>query len=234
MRGEDRNNPVLLVLHGGPGATAGFMPSSRNLDAELIKHFTVVHWDRRGAGKSYSRDIPISSMTFDRMVADCNELIDRLRNKFNVQKVFLVGYSAGSITGINVAHRYPEKIQAYVGISQYINDYEREKIWNDFIAKEAEKSGDVKIQRAMKAMKPLSHDADPLEKHSEKSGYLFRYGGVIHKRKVQQLGALLLSILLDFGQKKEMLANDMTLLAKVIFAEIISTTLTRNHHFSFS
>lgn len=193
IRGENRHNPVLLVLHGGPGATAGFMPSSRNLDAELIKHFTVVHWDRRGAGKSYRRDLPIDSMTFDKMVEDCNELIDRLRNKFKVDKVFLIGYSAGSITGIKVAHRYPEKIQAYIGVSQYINDYEREKIWNDFIAKEAEKSGDVKIQKAIKAMESLSHDA--LEKHYKKSGYLFRYGGVIHKRKIQQLATLLLNIL---------------------------------------
>ncbi len=195
IRGEDRSNPVLLMLHGGPGSPVGCMPSSRTFDAELIKHFTVVHWDQRGAGKSYSRDLPIDSMTFDRLVEDCNELIDYLRNKLNTQKVFLVGYSAGSITGIKAAHKYPEKIQAYVGISQYINDYERDKIWRNFIAEEAEKSGDLKIQNAMKAIEPLSHDASTLEKNYEESGYIFRYGGVIYKHKVQQLGALLLSML---------------------------------------
>src|ERR1039458_169532 len=48
IRGEDRKNPVLLFLHGGPGdATnpwgyAGF----RN----WLKYFTVVQWDQRGAG----------------------------------------------------------------------------------------------------------------------------------------------------------------------------------------
>ncbi len=195
IRSEDQNNPVLLVLHGGPGATAGCMPSSRKFDAELIKHFTVVHWDQRGAGKSYNSDIPIDAITFDRLVEDCNELIDYLRNKLNTQKVFVVGHSAGSITGIKTAHKYPDKIYAYVGVSQYINDHEREKIWRNFIAEEAEKSGDVKIQNVIKAIGSISHDTYTEENHNKQSGYIFRYGGVIHKHRVKQLGSLMLSIL---------------------------------------
>jgi pimeloyl-ACP methyl ester carboxylesterase len=193
IRGADQRNPILIFLHGGPGAPAGGMSSSRKFDAELINHFTVVHWDQRGAGKSYHRDIPIYSMNFDRLVEDCNELIDCLRNKFNVQKVFLVGHSAGSITGIKTAHRYPEKIDAYIGVAQYINDFERERIWDKFIAEEAEKSGDVKIQDAIKAFGPPSYGT--LDKHSEQSGYVFRYGGVIHKNRVRHLGSLMLATL---------------------------------------
>ncbi len=217
IRGEDRNNPVLLVLHGGPGSPIGCMPSSRTFDAELIKHFTVVHWDQRGAGKSYNRDTPIDSMTFDRLVEDCNESIDYLRNKLNTQKVFLIGYSAGSITGIKTAHKYPKKIHAYVGISQYINDYERERSWCNFIAEEAEKSGDVKIQNAIKARGASSHETDTLEKHNEKAGYLFRYGGVFHQHKVQQLGALLLSMLTS---------------PEYSLSEAIRSVLNKDYHFS--
>ena len=43
IRGTDQNNPVLIFLHGGPGVPFLGMPSSRTEDAELIKHFTVVH-----------------------------------------------------------------------------------------------------------------------------------------------------------------------------------------------
>jgi pimeloyl-ACP methyl ester carboxylesterase len=57
-------------------------------------------------------------MTFDRLVEDCNNLIEYLRNRFNTQKVFLVGHSAGSIIGNKTAHKYPEKIYAYVGVGQ--------------------------------------------------------------------------------------------------------------------
>ena len=64
IRGIDRNNPILLFLHGGPGAPLLGMSSSRNYDAELIKHFTVVHWDQRGAGKSFNSDSPRRSELF--------------------------------------------------------------------------------------------------------------------------------------------------------------------------
>src|SRR5579859_292608 len=70
IRGEDRKNPVLLLLHGGPGdATnpwgyAGF----RN----WLKYFTVVQWDQRGAGRTLGRNraTVASTITVDRMVQD--------------------------------------------------------------------------------------------------------------------------------------------------------------------
>ena len=121
IRGTDQDNPVLLFLHGGPGAPLLGMSSSRKHDAEVIEHFTVVHWDQRGAGKSFSSDIPVDSMTLDRFVEDCNELIDYLRNRFHTQKVFIVAHSGGTIIGIKTAYKYPEKIHAYVGVAQVIN-----------------------------------------------------------------------------------------------------------------
>lgn len=50
IRGEDRSNPVLLVVHGGPGKaqwpqTEVYKPWERA--------FTVVQWDQRGAGHTY-------------------------------------------------------------------------------------------------------------------------------------------------------------------------------------
>jgi pimeloyl-ACP methyl ester carboxylesterase len=193
IRGTDQKNPVLIFLHGGPGAPAPGMSTSRNFDAELIKHFTVVHWDQRGTGKSYDNDIPINSMTFDRLVEDCNELIDYLRNRFNTQKVFIVGHSAGSIIGIKTAYKYPEKIHAYVGVGQIINDHEQQKISYNFIVEEAEKSGDVKMQNIIKAIGPPPYDT--LEKLNKKDGYIFRFGGVIHDNAVKKIGILQLCFL---------------------------------------
>jgi pimeloyl-ACP methyl ester carboxylesterase len=193
IRGTDQENPVLIFLHGGPGAPVMGMSSSRKLDAELIKHFTVVHWDQRGTGKSYDNDIPIDLMTFDRLVEDCNELIDYLRNRFNIPKVFIVAHSAGSIIGIKTAHKYPEKIHAYIGVGQIINDYEQQEISYNFIVEEAEKSGDVKIQHAMEAIgAPPYNSPDEVK---EKDGFIFRYGGVIHSNSVKQIGILQLMFL---------------------------------------
>lgn len=103
IQAEDKNKPVLLILHGGPSMP---MPgvSCRGVDwvfnlsiSELMKNFIVVFWDQRGTGKSYSRKIPISSMNIEQFVSDTNELIDWLRLKYGQDKIYLSGASWGSI-----------------------------------------------------------------------------------------------------------------------------------------
>ncbi len=185
IRGVDQNNPVLLFLHGGPGAPLWGMSSSRKYDAELIKHFTVVHWDQRGAGKSFNSDIQVDSMTLDRFVEDCNELIDFLRNRLHTQKVFIVGHSGGTVIGIKTAYRYPEKIHAYVGVAQIINEYEQQKTSYNFIVEEAEKSGDIKKQIAIKAIGPPPYESP--KKFLKMAAYIGKYGGFLHSKSMKDL-----------------------------------------------
>ena len=188
IRGTDRANPVLIFIHGGPGVPFLGMPSSRVQDAELIEHFTVVHWDQRGAGKSYSRDIPADSMTFDRLVEDCSELIDHVLDRFDAEKVFVVAHSGGTITGLKLAHRYPEKIHAYVGVEQIVDDLEQQKISYDFIVDEAEKSGKEKIQKSIEAIGPPPFDS--IEKFNKKDGLVSKFGGIFHGKGIIQMWAL--------------------------------------------
>jgi pimeloyl-ACP methyl ester carboxylesterase len=191
IRGEDQNNPVLIFLHGGPGEPALGMSSSRKLDAELINHFTMVHWDQRGAGKSYNKDIPVETMTLDRMVEDCNELIDYLRDRFATQKVFLVGHSGGTTIGIKTAYKYPEKIYAYVGVAQIINDYEGERTSYNFIVEKAEKNEDLKRLKTIEAIGLPPYDTHL--KHLEKARYIGRYGGFVHSNALKQIGSVIFS-----------------------------------------
>jgi pimeloyl-ACP methyl ester carboxylesterase len=193
IRGKDRTNPVLIFLHGGPGVPFLGMPSSRVSDAELIEHFTVVHWDQRGAGKSYSRDISVDSMTFDMLLEDCNELIDHVLDRFNAEKVFIVGHSGGTIIGLKLVHKYPEKIHAYVGVAQIVHDLEQQKISYDFIVDGAEKSGNVKIQDSIEAIGPPPFDS--LAKFSKKDGFVSKFGGIYHGKGVIKMWTLGLSFL---------------------------------------
>ena len=193
IRGKDRDNPVLIFLHGGPGVPFLGMPSSRVSDAELIEHFTVIHWDQRGAGKSYSRDIPVDSMTFDRLVEDCNELIDHVLDRFNQDKVFVVAHSGGTIIGLRLAHRYPEKIHAYVGVAQIVDDLDQQKISYGFIVDEAEKSGNLKIQDSIEAIGQPPFDS--LDKFTKKDGLVSKYGGIYHGTDKIRMWALGLSFI---------------------------------------
>jgi pimeloyl-ACP methyl ester carboxylesterase len=118
IRGENRNNPVLLLLHGGPGdATnpwgyAGF----RN----WLKYFTVVQWDQRGEGKTFGRNgaAVASTITIERMVQDGVELAELLSKKLQKEKIVLVGHSWGSILGVFMAKKRPELFYAFVGTGQ--------------------------------------------------------------------------------------------------------------------
>src|SRR4051794_204548 len=53
IRGENRENPVVLMLHGGPG---GAMSNLSAIFRPWENDFTVVQWDQRGAGKTYARN----------------------------------------------------------------------------------------------------------------------------------------------------------------------------------
>lgn len=116
IRGAHVSNPPLIVLHGGPGMSeVGFF---RHFNAPLERHFTVVHWDQRGTGKSFDRSIPTSSMTLEQFVADLDELVDMVRRRLGQERVVILGHSWGSALGAIYAARFPEKVSVYVGAAQ--------------------------------------------------------------------------------------------------------------------
>ena len=74
VRGADTANPPLILLHGGPGMAETSL--FRYFNAPLEADFTVVYWEQRNAGKSFDRDIPRSSLTVERFMADLDELVE--------------------------------------------------------------------------------------------------------------------------------------------------------------
>jgi pimeloyl-ACP methyl ester carboxylesterase len=117
IRGKDRNNPVLLCVHGGPGGT--WIPVTR-LFLPWEKDFTVVQWDQRGAGKTLKATGPgiASTMSIERMTQDGIEVAEFLRTHLKQDKVILLGHSWGSILGVNMVKRRPDLFHAFVGTGQ--------------------------------------------------------------------------------------------------------------------
>lgn len=151
IRGENVDNPILLYLHSGPGTTE--MSAFRANHAELEKYFTVVVWEQRGTGKSYSNELSPEMMTIDRMVQDTGEVMKYLLEKFDQPKLFLVGHSWGSMLGILAVQEYPEYIYAYAGSGQEICPARGEKISYAYVLEKAEESGDA---QAVKELKQIS------------------------------------------------------------------------------
>ena len=126
LRGRSIHNPLLLFLSGGPGSSE--MAWVRHFNAPLEDHFLVVQWDQRGAAKSYAALKDPDGLTVDQFVSDASELLELLTTRFSQQKVFVVGHSWGSILGVLLAQRRPERIHAYVGTGQQVNFLENDTL----------------------------------------------------------------------------------------------------------
>ena len=121
IKGDDRNNPVVLFLHGGPGDALS--PFADALYAGWEKDFTLVQWDQRGAGRTYGKNGPSiePTMTVDRMTQDGVEVAEFLTKHLHKKKIIIVGGSWGSVLGISMSHARPELFYAYVGVAQMVN-----------------------------------------------------------------------------------------------------------------
>ena len=94
IRGEDRSNPVLLFLHGGPGDVTN--PWSSLFFGPWEKYFTIVQWDQRGAGRTLRKTGPsvTSTMTVDRMTKDGIEVAEYVRKHLRKNKIVVLGHSS--------------------------------------------------------------------------------------------------------------------------------------------
>jgi pimeloyl-ACP methyl ester carboxylesterase len=155
IRGENLANPLLVVLHGGPGfSDTAFL---RYHTPDLEQNFTVVYWDQRGAGRSYRSDIPRSSMTVAQLMADLDELVDRVRKRFAKDKVAILGHSWGSALGVLYAARFPEKVAVYVGVAQ-LGDWAASEVASYAKAvAEAERQGNHAVLKKLRAIGPPPH-----------------------------------------------------------------------------
>ena len=178
IRGVDAAKPIMLFLHGGPGSPEVAFMKHYNRDIE--KDFVMVYWEQRGAGKSYSKEIPPESMNLEQMISDTRELSEYLVNRFNREKIFLMGHSWGSLLGTLTAHKYPELYYAWFGIGQVGDQFIGEQISFRWAKDQAVERND---NRAVKALMKLNFpDSDAsvnewINYLMAERKYVNRYGG---------------------------------------------------------
>mgnify|MGYP002792374736 CR=1 FL=1 len=97
IRGQDSSNPVILMLHGGPGNPMAYY--SYDWQAELEQDYTVIHWDQRGCGNTFYQNKTAAKPTLDLLLSDLDELVDHIRLEFQKEKVILMGHSWGTFPG---------------------------------------------------------------------------------------------------------------------------------------
>lgn len=174
IRSKDAGkNPVLLFLHGGPGASATVLFQKKN--RALVNDFTVVCWDQRGAGRSYTRKMDKSKLTVSQLVDDAAVLIDYLCRRFQQQKIFLVGHSWGSRLGMYLVRLYPERIAGYIGAGQEVCAYDGElQSWQYTI-------GEARRRNNKKALEELEEMGAP-QQGDYRQMYRTGFGGLVKQK----------------------------------------------------
>lgn len=154
IRGEDRSNPVLLFLHGGPGDVTN--PWSFAFFAPWEKYFTVVQWDQRGAGRTLRKTgrAVASTMTVDRMTKDGIELAEYLRKHLGKDKIIVVGHSFGTILALGMIRAKPELFYAYVGTGQVADGVKNYSAAYDALLQKAQATGNQQAVDELKRVGP--------------------------------------------------------------------------------
>ncbi len=208
IRGRNTDNPVILFLHGGPGSPD--MPMIRHYCDKLEDDFIVVTWDQRGCGKSFNKNMTPDSLSLEHFLCDTIELIEYLKQKFNKQKINLVGHSWGTILGLKTVLKYPESINCYVSISQVVDMRESERYSYNFAKEVAQNKSDVKL---INQLEDIGEPVDGAFKGGVKDmlkqrAALLKLGGVLYEKQSYKL------MITAYNKAKETGLKDMIVIKK--------------------
>jgi len=119
VEGKKRDLPIVLCLHGGPGAPVPFSVGCRGLFPELTDKFIMVYWDQLGCGIN---NYPITDdFTIDSFVKMTVDLIKLLKTRFPENKLYLLGISWGSVLTLLSSRAVPELIDGAVVSGQVLS-----------------------------------------------------------------------------------------------------------------
>jgi len=180
IRGADRANPVLIYVHGGPGAAE--MGRSWPYQRGWEDFFTVVQWDQRGTGKTLRHGGEAANkagLTRARMADDLVELMALVRHRLGVERVVLLGHSWGNVIGMDAALRKPAWVSAYVGVGPLMNLQANERAQYEALLAEARRRGDAVALAELQALAPYPGEGDiPFEKVNVARKWVMAYGGL--------------------------------------------------------
>ena len=179
FRGQNKDNPVILFLHGGPGFAN--IPFIHKFQYDWEKDFTIVNWDQRNSGKTLAANDPkivADTLTIERVVADAHEVTQYIKQKLGKEKIVILGQSWGAALGTMLVQKYPEDYSIYIGTGQPINGVGGERIGFERALEAARTAGNQKDVDALMALAPYpptSFDESIFKKAEEVRKYQAKY-----------------------------------------------------------
>lgn len=217
VRGNDSSKPLLLLVQAGPGFPLIHEANHFEKKLHLENHFVCVYWDQRGCGKSFSKNIPANSLTLQQMVTDTDELVTYLKQQFNANKIFIIGFSLGGTIVALSAFRKPDNYHSVFVVGIDVKMDIAEQYAYNFAIEEANRRNN---RKAIKELTLIGHPP-----HIEEKKFLTRvkwitnFGGI---QKNESYNSILLSTI-----KNMLLSPEFNLLD--IFRTIKGMAFTQKH-----
>ncbi|MFD7155792.1 alpha/beta fold hydrolase [Kribbella sp. NPDC059898] len=158
-RGNDRANPVILFVHGGPASPLA--PVAWEFQRPVEEYFTVVTYDQRAAGRTLHTVDPeniAGTLTIAQYVADAIELAEQIRDRYGVPKLVLLGHSWGTIIATRAALERPDLFHAYVGIGQIANARANEQLCFEYALDQAREHDHTEALEQLASIAPYPGD----------------------------------------------------------------------------
>jgi len=139
--------PLIVNLHGGPGGYSGI--DIKLMGPGLEDKFLIAYLDQRGCGKSLDcKDT--SMLTVEQYIEDLDIVIDSLRNRYNKEKVNLMGTSWGGMYGFLYLLKDQNKVNAYACIDGKVNSNYQNHSLIDFETRKAKEMLQTDISKERK------------------------------------------------------------------------------------
>ncbi|MDO4566662.1 MAG: alpha/beta hydrolase [Oscillospiraceae bacterium] len=194
LRAADEKLPLLLFLHGGPGVCDRHWVLK--YQSSLAESAVMICWDQRGSGLSYDKAYKPEDFSVDLMVSDAAELAEKLCERFEREKLIIVGHSWGSLLGTLLAKRCPEHIAAYIGMGQFVRGDENEAMSYDFVMNVARETGNKKALAELERIgAPIKGHYKSLDDLMVQRNWMTKFGGGAYKHKESIWTSMVLPLL---------------------------------------
>lgn len=158
IRGQNKDNPVILFLHGGPSeANSPFVEFYTLFE----KDFVFVQWDQPGAGKTYIQaGSNQPKLTIESMAADGIAVAEYVENELHKPKIVLIGQDWGGVLGVRMIEQRPDLFAAFVGTGQIVGMAGTQDVLYEYAMSHATAGHDEKMLAALKQLGPPPYNLE--------------------------------------------------------------------------
>jgi len=205
LRGKDTANPAMLIISGPGVALSSIAP----FFAEWEQGFTLVHWDQPWSGATHSLNPDAQGLlSIDRLVNDGLAVSEYVRQRLNVDKIVVLGISAGSIVGLKMMQERPEYFSAYVGTGQFVNWAEQDALSYKLLLEKARAEENEEAQQELEQIGPPPYEDGSVDVIKSKYHSAMTEGEMA---AVPVFSALMMEALSNPPQDASYIPNDVTL-----------------------